>query len=156
MGQRTLRGLAFVERKCQKVRFLTFRPIYKILEHMWRAEARISEPTRAPSSSNPSLPTKTRVYRFHRVWRRGSIMFLKYRCVITKTFLYNIDPLKHHFYIVKLGFTGVYITFLISAQNIDWGYSLEPHHRGDSNEYPQSMFWADIWNIWWSCKKFCH
>ena len=30
---------------------------------------------------------------------------------ITKTYLYNIDPLKPHFYIVKLGFTGVYINF---------------------------------------------
>ena len=27
-----------------------------------------------------------------------------------------LTPLKHHFYIVKLGFTGVYIIFLISAQ----------------------------------------
>ena len=35
---------------------------------------------------------------------------------ITKTRLYNFDPLKPHFYIVKLGFTGVYIIFLISAQ----------------------------------------
>ena len=32
---------------------------------------------------------------------------------ITKTCLYNFDPLKPHFYIVKLGFTGVYIIFLI-------------------------------------------
>ena len=31
-------------------------------------------------------------------------------------YLYNIDPLKPHFYIVKLGFTGVYIIFLILAQ----------------------------------------
>ena len=45
---------------------------------------------------------------------------------ITKTRLYNFDPLKPQFYIVKLGFTGVYIIFLISAQNIDCGYSLEP------------------------------
>ena len=30
--------------------------------------------------------------------------------------------------------------FLISAQNIDCRYSLEPPHRGGSNEYPQSMF----------------
>ena len=37
-------------------------------------------------------------------------------CCITKTCLYNFDPLKPHFYIVKLGFTGVYIIFLISAQ----------------------------------------
>ena len=35
---------------------------------------------------------------------------------ITKTCLYNFDPLKPHFYIVKLGFRGVYITLLISAQ----------------------------------------
>ena len=33
--------------------------------------------------------------------------------------------------------------FHISAQNIDCGYSLEPPRRGGSNEYPQSMFWAD-------------
>ena len=38
---------------------------------------------------------------------------------ITKTCLYNFDPLKPHFYIVKLGFTGVYIIFLISDQNIE-------------------------------------
>ena len=59
---------------------------------------------------------------------------------ITKTYLYNLDPLKPHFYTVKLGFTGVYIIFLISAQNIDCVYSLEPHRRGGSNEYSQSMF----------------
>ena len=34
---------------------------------------------------------------------------------ITKTFLYNFDPLKPHFYIVKLWFTGVDIIFHISA-----------------------------------------
>ena len=36
--------------------------------------------------------------------------------MITKTCLYNFDPLKPHFYVVKLGFTGVYIIFLISVQ----------------------------------------
>ena len=30
--------------------------------------------------------------------------------------------------------------FLIFAQNIDYGYTLEPPRRGGSNEYPQSMF----------------
>ena len=58
---------------------------------------------------------------------------------ITKTYLYNFDPLKPHFYIVKLGFTGVYIIFLISAQNIDCGYSLEPPRRGGSNEYTRNL-----------------
>ena len=66
---------------------------------------------------------------------------------ITKTYLYNLDPLKPHFYIIKLGFTGVYIIFLISAQDIDCGYSLEPPRRGGSNEYLQSMFCAEIWKI---------
>ena len=35
---------------------------------------------------------------------------------ITKTYLYNFDPLKLQFYIVKLGFTGVYTIFLNFAQ----------------------------------------
>ena len=30
--------------------------------------------------------------------------------------------------------------FHTSAQNIDYGYSLEPPQRGGSNEYPQSMY----------------
>ena len=37
--------------------------------------------------------------------------------------------------------------FQISAQNIDCGYSLEPPRRGGSNEYPQSMFLAEILKI---------
>ena len=43
---------------------------------------------------------------------------------ITKTCLYNFDPLKPHFYIVKLGFTRVY-NVLYLLKNIDCGYSLE-------------------------------
>ena len=67
---------------------------------------------------------------------------------ITKTYLYNFDHLKPHFYIAKLGFTGVYIIFfLFFAQNTDCWYWLEPPRRGGSNEYPQSMFWAEIWKI---------
>ena len=69
----------------------------------------------------------------------SNIVFIK------KIYLYNSDPLKPHFYIVKLGFTGVYIIFLISDQNIDCGYSLEPPRWDGSNEYPQSVFWAEIW-----------
>ena len=51
--------------------------------------------------------------------------------VIRLNTIYSFDPFKPHFYIVKLKFTRVYINFLISAQNIDCGYSLE---------LPQSMF----------------
>ena len=55
---------------------------------------------------------------------------------ITKTYLYDFDPLTPHFFIVKLGFRGVYIIFLISAQNIDCGYSLEPPQRGPCKKLP--------------------
>ena len=95
---------------------------------------------------------------------------LRRLCFIMKTCLYNFDPLKPHFYLVKLGFTGVYIIFLISAQKhrlwvlvrtasprrfsqvptnyvLDCGYSSEPPHRGGSHKYPQTMFWAEIWKI---------
>ena len=60
---------------------------------------------------------------------------------IRKTCLYNFDPLKPH-YIVKLGFTWVQIFFffLFLLKNILWVL------RGGSNEYPQSTFWAGIWN----------
>ena len=37
--------------------------------------------------------------------------------------------------------------FLIFAPNIDCGYTLEPPWRGGSNEYPQSMFGAEIRKI---------
>ena len=62
-------------------------------------------------------------------------------CKLTPPYKKFITKTRHFYmYIVKLGFTGVYIIFLISAQNIDCGYSLEPPRRGGSNEYPQSMF----------------
>ena len=73
-----------------------------------------------------------------------SLLYIACTIVITKTRLYNFDPVKPHFYTVKLGFTGVYIIFLISVENIDCGYSLEPPRRGGSNEYPQSMFSTEI------------
>ena len=48
--------------------------------------------------------------------------------VIMKTSLSNVDRLTSNFYIVKLGFTGVYIIFLLLLKNIDCGYTLEPNH----------------------------
>ena len=52
-----------------------------------------------------------------------SILCTKYRKLkiyITKTYLYNFDPLKPHFYIVKLGFTGVYFICLFSQKHRLW------------------------------------
>ena len=68
---------------------------------------------------------------------------------ITKTCLYNFDPLKPHFYIVKRGFTGVDIIFLFLLKNIDCGYPLEPPHQGGSNEYPQSI----KHRLWYSLER---
>ena len=78
----------------------------------------------------------------HNVWFHGEI-----RKIITKTYLYNFDPLKPHFYIVKLGLKGVYIIFFIFAQKIDCGYSLEPPRRGGSNEYHNLYLSRMIKNI---------
>ena len=66
---------------------------------------------------------------------------------ITKTCLYNFDHLKPHFYTVKLWLTGVNLIFLISAQNIDCGCSLEPPRRGGSNEYPLYVLSRNLKNI---------
>ena len=38
------------------------------------------------------------------------------KALTKKTYLYNFEPLKPHFYVVKLEFTEVDIIFLISAQ----------------------------------------
>ena len=70
-----------------------------------------------------------------------------------KTCPCNDYPLKPHFYIVKLGYAGVYLVFLFLLQNIDCGYSFEPPQNidcgysfeppqegGGSNVYLQSMF----------------
>ena len=80
--------------------------------------------------------------------RRLIWIFAGITWTVTKTYPYDFDPLKHQFYIVKLGFTGVYIIYLLFLlENINCGYSLEPPRRGGSNEHPQSMFWAEIWKI---------
>ena len=41
----------------------------------------------------------------------------------------------------------IFDIFLIFAQNMDCGYTLEPPHGGGSNEYPQSMFLSKIKEI---------
>ena len=46
--------------------------------------------------------------------------------LIRKTCPCKVYPLEPHFYIAKLGYTGVYLFLL---QNIDCGYPLEPPRR---------------------------
>ena len=61
----------------------------------------------------------------------------------------TVTALRKHAYSNKLKFLPTknenfhiknYDIFHISAQNIDFRYSLELPRRGGSNEYPQSMF----------------
>ena len=65
-------------------------------------------------------------------------------CYITKTRLFkyieNFTTIKKEKKIHK----KILIFFHISAQNINYGYSLESPRRGGSNEYLQSMFLS--WN----------
>ena len=64
-----------------------------------------------------------------------------------------LTPLKPQFYYTPLLYSktvvyrGIHNFFLFQLKNIDCGYSLEPPRRGGSNEYPQSMFWAEIRKI---------
>ena len=70
-------------------------------------------------------------------------------CVLRCTFfsLVRFYPLKSYFYIVKLSLQVYTLFVLLLLKNLDCGYSLEPPRRCNSNEYPQSMFWAEIWKI---------
>ena len=62
-----------------------------------------------------------------------SISILLQSPFTTKTSLYDTDPLKPHFYIVKLGLWGYTLFFLFLLKNTDYGYSLEPPRWGGSN-----------------------
>ena len=88
-----------------------------------------------PNNKNPDKPTV-----LHSFGAIGLYQHMNLSGHHENIHRYDFDPLKPHFYIVKLGFAGVYIIFVISAQK----------HRlwwGGSNEYPQSMFLAEIWKI---------
>ena len=68
----------------------------------------------------------------HRIGDNRKRMRIKIRQLdIMLTCPCNVHPLSPHFYIVKLGFTGVYIIFLIFALN---------HKLWVLNVYPRSMF----------------
>ena len=69
-----------------------------------------------------------------------------FRTMSAKTIHYENLPMQYteSFKVVKMKiFSGKILTFfLIFAQNIDCGYTLEPPRQGGSNEYPKSMFWS--------------
>ena len=63
------------------------------------------------------LNNKDRMQYLHQhLIRVFGVLHTLYWSFITKTLLYNSYPFKPHFYIVKLGFTGVYIICLIFVE----------------------------------------
>ena len=71
--------------------------------------------------------------------------------LITKTRPCNI---QQYLTAVKMFIFGwiFFNIFLIFAQNIDSGYTLEPPQSGGSNEYPQSMLWSKNKKKVYPCK----
>ena len=85
-----------------------------------------------------SLSSKCFLFRVDPIQTSVEIVFIlliplkEYPCFSSRKHVYiHFDHLKPNFYIVKLGFTGVYIIFsYFLLENIDCGYSLEPPWRG--------------------------
>ena len=116
---------------------------------------------KAPPTLKSFFPDRSKVIPLMGLWFHKWRLFFHYlflfcpslgasggRCfvTITKTYLYNFDSFKPHLYIVKLGITGLYIIFHISAQNIDFGYSLEPPRR---EIWKISEFLSENLQFWW-------
>ena len=64
-----------------------------------------------PNNKNPDKPTV-----LHSFGAIGLYQHMNLSGHHENIHRYDFDPLKPHFYIVKLGFTGVYIIFVISSQ----------------------------------------
>ena len=67
-----------------------------------------------------------------------------------KNMLYNFDPLKAHFYTVKLGLQGYTIFFLFLLKNVDCGYSflMSPHNLCFEQKFENmKIFYPKIFNF---------
>ena len=110
----------------------------------WCMDSRDSDQVQYPCSENKGAVTAQLicifVFAYANCLFSGAVALLlvlhKTCFVVTR----NVYPLEPHFYIVKLGYAGVYLFFLFLLQNIDCWYSLEGPRRGSSNLYPQSIF----------------
>ena len=90
-------------------------------------------------------------YAYHKLWLGNILLCANFFPSASHTLplrkhaysnILKILPLKNENFQIKSS-----DIFHITAQNIDCGYSLEPPRRGGSNEYPQSMFRAEIRKI---------
>ena len=105
---------------------------YSVILSTWRQRSTERQETKLFEYFTPSHDSMG----IH-VWcPASSVLGLKFELYITKTCLYNFDLHKPHFYIIKLGFTGVYIiVFLTLLKNIDCGYSLGSHNPYFEQKY---------------------
>ena len=96
-------------------------------------------------------------------WKVRLLRLLYAKTRITKTYLYIFDPLKPHFYTVKLGLPGYILFFyyfsfilffLFFLKNIDCGYSLEPL-RQVPTIYVLSINMKNIRIFIWKLSVFC-
>ena len=79
--------------------------------------------------------TPLQIYRiYHKYWDTFVTPHFALRKHAYSNILNILQPKTENFQI------KTFDIFLISAQNKDCRYSLEPPQRGGSNEYPQSMF----------------
>ena len=98
-----------------------FSPL-RLLRHSYLVIRRNGHSTnicRQSDLSTNCLSTKCRApvhtYATDQRFQTTCILYTVYS-LITKTCLYNFDPIKPHFYIAKLGLKEVYTIFLISAK----------------------------------------
>ena len=71
---------------------------------------------------------------------------------ITKTCLYKFDPIKPHFYIVKLGFTGLYIIFSYFCTKTYLGEAVltSVHNICFDQKYGKYQnFYLKTYSFWW-------
>ena len=74
---------------------------------------------------------KKNIYILH---GRVFVMILDCSLTTNECKLFHV-PCITHYENTPMQYTENFL-LLIFAQNIDCGYTLEPHHRGGSNEYP--------------------
>ena len=114
------------------------------LENLVGAHANVSAHTDQPFSLNIFISfykhtcTTWSIVQYNRIGTKAMalIWFLHYENMSVQYSAISNSG-KNDFFLYDF-----FYIFLILAQNIDCGYTLEPPQQGGSNEYPQSMFWS--------------
>ena len=88
----------------------------------------------------------------------AAVLISGFKGYITKTCLYNFDPIKPYFYIVKLGFIGyIYYFPYFAKKKTGCGYSLKRLVKAVLTS-THNLFLAEIWkyqNFYQKIFSFC-